>query len=146
MREIKFRAWDGKRMLYPGDDFRTNYLEIWYKDGLIFSISLKSKDWPIYRYYWFESNSDAHTLMQYTGLNDNNGTPIYEGDIIKEDNTFYQVYWNDNYLAWHKISKDRDEFGSYKGPLQSGNGYSKSKKRIVIGNIYQNPNLIVINL
>ena len=61
MREIKFRAWNGKRIL---DDFcvscRSGKAEV---RGEVF-------DW---------------TLMQYTGLKDKNGKEIYEGDVVKSD-------------------------------------------------------------
>jgi uncharacterized phage protein (TIGR01671 family) len=83
MREIKFRAWDGKTMIGPfvfgsecaGDGFDSDWL-----------------------------------LMQYIGLKDKNGKEIYEGDILKEyDLTWhpdghkeihvYEVYWSG--IGWN---------------------------------------------
>jgi dUTPase len=58
MREIKFRAWDGEKIIHhiPNSAVSTgSYLEM-------MGTTLK--------------------LMQYTGLKDKNGVEIYEGDII----------------------------------------------------------------
>jgi hypothetical protein len=71
MREIKFRAWDGKRIL---DDFyvscRSGKAEV---RGEVF-------DW---------------TLMQYTGLKDKNGKEIYEGDVVRWSGKVYLIEWHD---------------------------------------------------
>lgn len=59
MREIKFRAWDGKEMTdvpVNHSGYRLNEL--------------------------LEGISDNYTLMQYTGLKDKNGVEIYEGDVM----------------------------------------------------------------
>lgn len=53
MREIKFRAWDGKEMIESFD---------------------RTYDWE---------NRENFTLMQFTGLKDKNGKEIYEGDIVQ---------------------------------------------------------------
>ena len=62
MREIKFRAWDGKR--YTIDFFITS-------EGTVFK--------PHY-----DRNAEIvsdFTIEQFTGLHDKNGKEIYEGDI-----------------------------------------------------------------
>jgi hypothetical protein len=64
MREIKFRAWDGERML-------DNWLFIRNDPGGSRSVQ----------------NLLAHAVdvMQFTGLHDKNGKEIYEGDILQRE-------------------------------------------------------------
>lgn len=61
MREIKFRAWDGKRLDYSPEF-----------DGFFEGGS------PVNSF-----NKDGREFMQYTGLKDKNGKEIYEGDKVK---------------------------------------------------------------
>lgn len=62
MREIKFRAWNGQAMEYGGFSVHASRGDTM-KSGL-------------------SSLPYSAPLMQYTGLNDQNGKEIYEGDII----------------------------------------------------------------
>lgn len=57
MREILFRAWDGKEMK-PAFDLTQNPK------------------------YWWKGNRD-YPLMQYTGLDDKNNKRVFEGDVVK---------------------------------------------------------------
>jgi len=74
MREIKFRAWDKERktMLSPDD--------LCHLEGNV-SKALKE-------------SSPHLELMQFTGLKDKNNREIYEGDIVKLDNS--QFLYDDN--------------------------------------------------
>jgi len=62
MRDIRFRAWDGKKI--------TKEFALW-SDGRIHS-----------RISGFAKKPEPLILMQYTGLNDKNSKEIYEGDIV----------------------------------------------------------------
>ena len=114
MREIKFRAWDGKRMQEPSVNM------------LIGSFN-GSVSWQFG--YDVPKYMDV-TLMQYTGLKDKNGKEIYEKDLLKLDTQFHEEYgdrvfevkWSDEQSAWSIIKP----LGDY----------------IVIGNIYSSPELL----
>jgi hypothetical protein len=75
-------------------------------------------------------------LMQYTGLRDKNGKEIYEGDILHDCGVLhgadYQVKWDVSFFAGCDTDIHRKMF------LR---GF-RFKDCEVIGNIYENPELI----
>lgn len=97
-------------------------------------------------------------LMQYTGLKDKNGVEIFESDIIS--------YWDGSMIGCKKDDKDAAYYPKippryfkrtenkiveivYKAPSFSvrggnplGSMYLKSNDIEVIGNIYENPELL----
>ena len=126
MREIKFRAWD----------FQNNSMH----EVNIMMIGFGSSS---YNYPNEGEEADVGTmdtnrvLMQYTGLKDKNGKEIYEGDILLYPNTGYDPSRGDNPNELSKvIFKDggfyADDYGVYEIDLECE----------VIGNIYENPELL----
>ena len=96
MREIKFRAWDGKNMLN---------IDHW-------TLSMINRHIP-----------ESHVVMQYTGLKDKKGVEIYEGDIVnyKDDHMNpYYIYWDEHHAAfrlhhkkWARLSNLIMDFSRY---------------------------------
>lgn len=121
MREIKFRAWN----------IVTNtMIDLKAITPLVFEIDTDGLFIPF---------SDGLPLMQYTGLKDHEGVEIYEGDIMEmvvHDERFSLVcFWGaDASFSLRRISN-----GSLYAVRFSGSAV-KSKK--VIGNIYENPELL----
>ena len=93
----------------------------------------------------YYTNLDYSSLMQSTGLKDKNGKLIYEGDIVQ--------FYDDGILKTMKIVWDDDEFdfkaiGLKKSVECYGQDFSylgcieKEDNLEVIGNIYENPELL----
>ena len=124
MREIRFRAWDGERMVNPqynGERFSVCTNWKYTKDGA-----------PPYWDY-------TDDVMQYTGLKDKNGVEIYEGDIIK-DGLSPRVF---GFEEKRKTSYGHGDSGTtlYVGYIFYfwGSGVGEIE---VMGNIYENPSLL----
>ncbi len=118
MREIKFRAWNGreKEMYLAGTYIPFEFCTV--ENGIQV---VPCNNW---------------TLMQYTGLKDKNGKEIYEGDIVRsgwDEEEIGVAEWCDVLARWgFNLGYCEDEY------IQVTEGE-------VTGNIYENPELIKEN-
>lgn len=76
----------------------------------------------------FKDSGDV--LMQYTGLKDKNGKEIFEGDIVRHDQFPRPLV-----VQW-----DWDQWGLFENPCNEANIGKDDTE--VIGNIYENPDLL----
>lgn len=85
-------------------------------------------------------------LMQSTGLHDKNGKEIFEGDIVKRYRSpFFKAKWE--YQIETVIKEEASlllgrEFGKNFGTIPFNSPFAKSVLLEVIGNIYENPELL----
>lgn len=135
MRKIKFRAWDKQKNEFykpTHEAYKGNLFELL----IAFSGSLNAHTMQGLVH---ESGSfpERFILMQYTGLKDKNGKEIYEGDILKTDSGNKQVIYN----APSFDLEDYDNGDYYEGQ----NPYCHSWNEFeIIGNIYENPELLEV--
>ena len=121
MREIKFRAWlkesnEKFREINPFKFIHINH------EGELFS-------------------DENVIISQFTGLLDKNGKEIYEGDILKSEYNSHEqyachpvVFKNGSFTVDHNINNCCKPW--------RGNLYSHHNSEEIIGNIYENPDLI----
>jgi len=136
-RPIKFRAWDTHlKKMWSAEEMGRDELSL-IPDGRGFanvsSVSPNLTQWL------------NHLIpLQYTGLKDKNGVEIYEGDVLKgapsgwkkEFQIFYlaEVYFGD--CGWRAKEKVLDRELPIHIHMQGSYGVE------VIGNVYENPELL----
>lgn len=115
MKEIKFKAWNIiEKVMVDWATLKANPL-------LFMGIATGEV-----KYY---------KLLQFTGIKDNNGTDIYDGDIVrdvcysKEINKRGSFYYSEANCCWDVTNRSDDRLGAI--------SFIE-----VIGNIHQNPELL----
>lgn len=117
MRKIKFRAY-----LKDTNEMVTVGAMDWDHEGNLLCLNYpKGKD-----YFGYE---DDIVLMQYTGYEDVFGNEIYEGDIVQFDKKLFEVRWM--FSGFYASADD------HYLPIATN-----EKNMEVIGNIYENTNLL----
>ncbi len=126
-REIKFRAWNGIKMEY---NIMAGWLGGYYVQGI------DPKDTACLSPFNTKL-TELTNVMQFTGLLDKNGKEIYEGDILHHNGKeIYQPSWTTN--VWF----DRGTFLVDTGEMKKNLGMWNVSYLEVIGNVYDNPELI----
>ena len=98
-----------------------------------------------YAYDFYLEDEDA-TLMQSTGLLDKNGKEIFEGDIVKRyRNPLFKAEWE--YQIETVVKREAcllldKKFGKNSATMRFGSPFAKSDLLEVIGNVYENPELL----
>lgn len=131
-REIKFRAWIENRMVYlkPAGlqyyDFEGSY-------ALSFAVDGYSSFWAHECYEKKSKEISKSPIMQFTGKKDRDGKEIYDGDIFEFDESEWGGKENIHVCSWDEVNAE----WSWGGGCTSDMGFRK-----VVGNIYENPELL----
>lgn len=147
MRELKFRAWDSKNNVMhdeaylSGRDTVTSYLTVGDSLGNYL-------------------DSGRMILMQYTGLKDRNGVEIYEGDIVNftywwfdgnpaESNLCGEIVYIEGCMSFGLKHVKNSDWCKYTGADREVGDTDAFDTWLfdeadfeVIGNIYENPELL----
>jgi uncharacterized phage protein (TIGR01671 family) len=129
MREIKFRAWD-------------NVLGLCSVESIDFAVDCVYVRKPIDKeFHTYTLSVENSQLMQYTGLHDKNGKEIYEGDIVKMGWPRQGILIK---IEWNEVMDEGTGFIPFTRPGLDGEDWENmgGEDVEVIGNIYENPELI----
>ncbi len=130
MREIKFRFWDkeNKKMIYGAEetyDYGASGVPIM-EDN--FGLLLKNS---------------GECVMQYVGVKDKNDVDVYEGDIIIKSVEYNQRTYDALYKVIYQDTGYYLELLNYYADIKSGIVVSFPYGDFyVVGNIYENPELL----
>ena len=122
----KYRAWDSVEKKFVEHFFITD-------NGLICNMEKPTSDCKLL----IPIEKSELILMQSTGLIDKNGKEVFVGDIIKCTRG-----------CLHEVYIEKEYGGRYFGGMPAvylkdlGEGYAWTEHEEIIGNIYENPELL----
>lgn len=138
---MKFRVWDRVRKKMYVLDYMGITQRHFSNPVLVFGNKEQIVD-EVFDDYLLEGSFEDYVIMQFTGLKDKNGKGIYEGDIVnaiaeedyqEETRTSDVIFAKD--FQWQIRYRKCYEHGL---PVNWG-GWASLE---VVGNIYENPNLL----
>ena len=122
----KFRAWDSAKKKFVEHFFITD-------NSLICNMEEPTSSFKLL----IPIEKSELILMQSTGLKDKNGKEVFVGDIIKCTRG-----------CLHEVYIEKEYGGTYFGGMPAvylkglGEGYAWTEHEEIIGNIYENPELL----
>ncbi|OUB48141.1 YopX family protein [Bacillus thuringiensis] len=131
MEGIKFRVWD--KVANKWLDYEEIYFD---QEGEVYLI--EERTWAYQTYMHKENITENVETVRFTGLKDKNGKEIYEGDILKYEESINNGLRD---IEVTRIAEVSFGLGMFWGGY--GNNLAQVRREAkVIGNIYENPELL----
>ena len=146
MRNIKFRIY-----FKDEEEFMTKPItieDLLHEDWIDFENEKGTLSLPLKDFRFFYGKNENYEIMQYTGLKDKNGKEIYEGDIVlyQDWEQCYEGGGNDSFI--NKGIVEYNESNCCFNVTERATIdiedvlYEGNEDLEVIGNIYDNPELL----
>lgn len=128
MRELKFRAW-GRYGDEIGNTGKPQMIHDWQERGLVECVGF--------------DGGRHFDIMQYTGLKDENGEKVYEGDILEnvKGHRFVMEYGGLAF-GWRGLTPYANGMVKFSYDTITNPNITELTELEVIGNIYENPELL----
>lgn len=146
-REIKFRAWNKLEKRMESVNFIKFFQNAYTMASTRYRDKKSKKLYDDQFAYGQEDGSDNVILMQYIGLKDKNGKEIYEEDVLSDGVQLWLVRYSKT-MSGHtatEIVNKRLDFGSCFSLYHLVTGHNCKREVEVIGNIYDNPELLEVS-
>lgn len=132
---LKFRVWnkEEKRFINFGD-----------MPNREIEFNFDTKD----NYFLIECDPGKYKILQYTGILDKNGKRIFEADILRDSlkDKLYRVAWIGCRAGFEIVEILQKQSTGYTPPPGTMYLTNQSFNRFaIIGNIYENPELLEVN-
>ena len=133
MRHFKFRLWDKeeKRIINLSKGYPYHHTFSVEEGGNISYYNLQNG-----------SGGKEYELMQYTGLQDENGVEVYEGDIFSAEGHFQGEGWFDTGEHDYDFNAPVEWDNKHLSYTCGGYYLHELYNFKIIGNIYENPELL----
>lgn len=151
MKKLKYRIWLKKEKKMYEEDFHLAFdrngdfegVEIMVDGPLVERCECCGPE-PVEIYDDLD-DPDNIVVMQYAGIDDLNGTPIYEGDVVYFKNKSpFKSTCEDKSIGLREVVFTNGSF-RIKGIGPYTTSHISGKNFVVVGNIYKNPHLLKEN-
>lgn len=127
MKDYKFRAWTGEKMIYNIVPWQWDFCLTVMAHTCIESIGPDGSEAQFeVRGYKFKE------IMQFTGLKEIGGLEVYAGDILEENGYLFTVEWDNQ---WSKFKLTSHKVIQYPE-------WNRGVMMTRVGNIYENADLL----
>lgn len=128
-RILKFRAWNKQlEKMHSAEEMGEDQLTLSVDGRGLVNINSQAKNLSLFY--------DHIIPLQFTGINDIEGQEIYEGDIVHQ---LGGINWE---VRWIKAAATFAVVNEIEGQLMFFNQFTPSRSLTVVGNIYENPELL----
>lgn len=134
MEIVKFRAWDQVEKRFIQDDETVlEFISAKFAEPAQITLGTFNRIFRDNKYI---------TWLLFTNHTDRNGKEIYEGDIIRDQGELFAVRWDRHLSQFALYTHDNERPKGSNKEWRFEDGLSSAKEYEIVGNLYENPELL----